>query len=461
MTIRKLLISFCLCLMINPIKAQTYQPNWASLDRRPIPVWWTDAKFGIFVHWGLYSVPAYAPTKEVKGVYEKYAEHYESRLMSKNELFMKFHNQHFGAKFTYQDFAPLFKAEYFDADQWAELFKKAGAKYVVLTSKHHDGFCLWPSQESPKWNSMDIGPHMDIVDELTSAVRKKGLHMGLYYSLLEWDHPLYKEKTIDQYVDQHMIPQLKDLVNRYEPEIIFADGEWDYSSSRLKSESFLSWLYNESPVKQTVVVDDRWGKETRSKHGDYYTTEYNLVNDQEGIGSKASHPWEESRGIGTSYGYNRFETTDDYLSPGDLIRILIEKVSNGGNLLLDVGPDANGLIPVIMQERLLEIGAWLQVNGEAIFQTTAWAKSHTASKQKKIYFTRKGHDLYVLCTQWPEGPIIIKGINRASKVNMLGLTKNIRFKEHNNHLIITPPALLPSQVPCLYGWVLKVADVDD
>ena len=126
---------------------------------------------------------------------------------------------------------------------------------------------------------------------------------------------------------------MKELVNAYEPDIIFSDGEWDYDSKTLKSEEFLAWLFNASPVKERVVVNDRWGKETRSQHGDYYTTEYDLVHSNKGIGNKADHPWEESRGIGTSYGYNQFETTEHYLTSKQLVHTSIDKVSNGGNFL--------------------------------------------------------------------------------------------------------------------------------
>jgi len=393
-----ILVSIVLFLTTSNLLAQ-YQPNWESLDERETPSWWTDAKFGIFIHWGLYSVPAYAPVNEVKGIYEKYAEHYYNRLLTGNPLFQDFHTKYYGGNFSYADFAPMFKAEHFNPADWAELFKRAGAKYVVLTSKHHDGFCLWPSKHTPKWNSVEMGPHLDIIDTLSLAIRDAGLHFGLYYSLLEWAHPLYSQSTIKKWVDTHMIPQIKELVNNYKPEIIFSDGEWDYDSKTLNSEQFLAWLYNESPVKNTIVVNDRWGKETRSKHGDYYTTEYDLVHNQEGIGEKADHPWEESRGIGTSYGYNRFETTTHYLSSKQLIDILIDKVSNGGNFLLNVGPDANGLIPVVMQERLLDIGKWLKINGEAIYSSHAW-RSRFKPKNENLAFTQKEESLYIIVKKW-------------------------------------------------------------
>jgi len=446
---------FLLTLISSAMNAQ-FLPQWSSLDQRETPSWWKDAKFGIFIHWGLYSVPAYAPVHEVEGVYEKYAEHYANRLLTKNKLFMDHHEKHYGDNFSYADFAPLFKAEYFNPDQWASLIQASGAKYVVLTSKHHDGFTLWPSKESPRWNSVEMGPHRDLLKDLSESVRKKGLHMGFYYSLLEWNHPLYKPETLNEWVDKHMIPQLKDLVNRYQPEVIFADGEWDYDSKDLKSEAFLAWLYNESSVKNTVVVNDRWGKETRSKHGDYYTTEYDLVHDEKGIGDKSTHPWEESRGIGTSYGYNQFETAEDYFTSRQLIHLLIEKVGNGGNLLLNIGPQADGLIPVVMQERLLDMGKWLKVNGEAIYGTTAWNERPETRQTNKVFYTLKHDALYVLCTTWPDQPITIPGVKQRGKVSLLGSQVPVKSALKNGQLTLQVPAIRPGQLPAEHAWVFKV-----
>lgn len=432
-----------------------YQVSWASLDKRETPQWWKDAKFGIFIHWGLYSVPAYAPVHEVEGVYEKYAEHYANRLITKNKLFMAHHEKFWGADFKYADFTNLFKAQHFNPDQWAELMQRAGAKYVVLTSKHHDGFTLWPSKESNGFNSVALGPKRDLAGELTEAVRRKGMHMGFYYSLLEWGRPLYSAATLNQWVDTHMIPQMKDLVTRYKPEIIFSDGEWDYESKDLKSETFLAWLYNESPVKETVVVNDRWGKETRSKHGDYYTTEYDLVHDEKGIGDKKSHPWEESRGIGTSYGYNQFETAEDYFSSKQLIDLLIDKVSNGGNLLLNIGPQANGLIPVVMQERLLDMGKWLAVNGEAIYGTQAWAGA-TLNNNKDLAFTKKGDTVYALLKTWPAAGIEVSGLKKVDQVSLLGSDVEVQQKMKGGKLLLQVAAADFAKLPAQHAWVFRI-----
>lgn len=451
-----LLLVFPLVISNLSATAQTYKPEWSSLDKRPMPQWWPDAKFGIFVHWGLYSVPAYAPVNEVDGVYQKYAEHYLMRLIEKNKLFTDYHHRNFGENFEYKDFAPMFKAEFFNPDSWADLFKKAGAGYVVLTSKHHDGFCLWPSEQSKGWNSVATGPKRDIIQDLSTSVRNAGLRFGLYYSLLEWNNPLYTTGNMDKWTTEYMIPQMKDLVNRYKPEVIFSDGEWDYTSDKLKSEQFLAWLYNDSPVKNSVVVDDRWGKETRSKHGDYYTTEYNLIGEELSDG-KIEHPWEESRGIGTSYGYNQFETLDHYYSSKQLIDLLIEKVGNGGNLLLNVGPKANGLIPVVMQERLLDMGKWLNVNEEAIYGTTAW-KDRPDTTENGIYYTQKGEDLYIICTKWPAHTFSIDGIKKASQVSLVGSTIPVKYKLSKNKLTVTAPGINPGNKPCDHAWVFKVSN---
>jgi alpha-L-fucosidase len=439
--------------------AQKYEPNWASIDSRPVPQWFEDVKFGIFIHWGVYSVPAWAPANADIGVYAKYSEWYwwRSNENSKaGKLFRDYHNQMYGEDFLYQDFAADFKAEHFDPAQWAGVFKKAGAKYVVLTSKHHEGFTLWPSQQSWNWNSVDVGPHRDLCGDLTKAVKDAGLHMGFYYSLYEWYNPLYKN-NLEKYVDDHMIPQMKDLVTRYEPDIVWTDGEWDHPSEKWKSTEFLAWLYNESPVKETVCVNDRWGKETRSVHGGYFTTEYDLVHDQTGVG-EVTRPWEDCRGIGTSFGYNRIETPDNYMSSDALVDLLIEKVAGGGNLLLDIGPTADGRIPVIQQQRLLDMGAWLDINGESIYGTRKWEGSKE-NKIENVFFTKKGSDLYVLCTKFPEKGITINGIGKAGEVKMLGVEGKINTKKSGNKLTISVPVVSPAKNPSLFAWVFKIENV--
>ena len=436
--------------------SQKYQNNWESINSRPVPAWFEDVKFGIFIHWGVYSVPAWAPANADIGVYAKYAEWYWKRINGSEEadkLFRAYHNKMYGEDFLYQDFAPEFKAEHFDPAHWAKVFKNAGAKYVVLTSKHHEGFTLWPSEQSWNWNSVDIGPHRDLCGDLSSAVKDAGLHMGFYYSLYEWYNPLY-HNNLEKYVDNHMIPQMKDLVTRYKPDILWTDGEWDHPSEKWKSTDFLAWLYNESPVKDQICVNDRWGEETRGKMGGYYTTEYDLVHADTKAG-EIEKVWEECRGIGTSFGYNRIEDLGNYMSSDALVDMLIEKVAGGGNLLLDIGPTADGRIPVIQQQRLLDIGAWMDINGEAIYETRKWegAKNNNI---ENVFFTKKGNDLYVHCTKFPAKPIEINGLKEASKVSMLGLNQKVNFKKSGNSVKISIPQVSPLNNPSEFAWVFKV-----
>lgn len=464
---KKTLSVFLFFAAIFTLTGQSYSPLWESLDKRPTPGWFEDSKFGIFIHWGVYSVPAWGPAGDDVGVYDKYSEWYWSKLMNKdskvNRHFADFHLRTYGPHFKYQDFAPMFRAELFKPDEWAELFRKSGARYVVLTSKHHEGFTLWPSAQSWNWNSVDIGPHRDLCGELTASVKKAGLHMGFYYSLYEWYNPVYLN-NFEKYVDEHMIPQMKDLVTRYTPDILWTDGEWDRPSSDWKSEEFLAWLYNESPVRETVVVNDRWGTETRSMHGGIFTTEYGLVHSGEGLETAEYHPWEECRGIGTSFGFNRTENLDSYSSAEELIRILVSTVAAGGNLLLDIGPAADGTIPVIMQQRLMEIGNWLGVNGEAIYGTRPYItdksqESINPGANKNIFFTKKGSDLYVILLNWPEGDVILRGIRAKSsaKASLLDSSGTARIRNTGGSVAITLPRLNPDDYQLAY--VIRISNL--
>lgn len=446
--------------------SQEYKPTWESLDKHETPAWFSNAKFGIFVHWGVYSVPAYRPIGKER--YASYAEWYEAEVMATKGEGRDFHDRVFGKNFEYRDFAPRFTAELFDAKSWAKLFKRAGARYVVLTTKHHDGFCLWPTKTT-NWNSMKTGPKRDLVGEISKAVRDEGLKFGAYYSLLEWAvTPTTRNKSgyyLDKkyvkkygmphqkYLDERMIPQLKELVVNYSPSLIFADGTWDGDSQFWKSKEFLAWYYNNAPNKEEVEVNDRWGKDTFKKHGDYFTSEYS-ENDTE---LSAKHAWEENQGVGGSFGYNRAENIDDYKSSKELVHLLVKVVGSGGNLLLNVGPAADGTIPVIMQQRLADIGTWLAVNGEAIYDTKVWSNSPLNKTNGKFFYTSKGNDLYVICTGWPTSNFKVSGIDNIEKVALLGSNIEVISNYSAGVLTITPPAINMANNPCEYAWVFKIS----
>lgn len=459
-----------------------YEPNWQSLDARPIPKWFQNAKFGVFIHWGIYSVPAW-------GTKGSYAEWYQYRL-KENKDFQNHHLSKYGADLPYAAFAQQFKAEDFDPDAWARLLQDSGAKYVVLTSKHHDGFALWPSAEASRdfsrpWNSMDAAAHRDLVGDLANAVRKTDVKFGLYYSLYEWFNPLYQQKDKTAFVEDHYLPQIKDLVTRYRPTVLWGDGDWELPDTAWKSPELLAWLYNDSPVRDEVVVNDRWGIGTSRKHGDFFAPEYSQ-------GEGHDHPWEECRGMGFSFGFNANEDVQDYASPQALVLMLSDIVSRGGNLLLDIGPDDRGKIPPIMQERLLQIGEWLKVNGEAIYGTRKWKQAAQWSEGKREWsnktpknsgeyflkitldpdpgyavkqamFTAKGNAVYAIVPKFPEKQLVLKNVTAAktTTISLLGMEKKYAWKQAGSDLIITVPSLSVNEAPRTgqYGYVFKLTDV--
>jgi len=456
--------------------AQNYQPNWQSLDQRPVPTWFSDAKFGIFIHWGVYAVPGWS----TKG---NYAEWYQQGLQTNDTARQQFHKAKFGTR-TYYDLANDFKAELFNPEDWAKLFEQSGAKYIVLTSKHHDGFTLWPNKEADKnwgftWNAAGIGPKRDLLGDLFKAVRKTQVRAGMYYSLYEWFNPLWKTDK-NKFVTEHTWPQMQELINNYQPDVFWTDGDWDATAETWKSQEFLAWLYNTSPVKEKIVVNDRWGSGVRFNHAGIYTPEYQPDLDFE------DHYWEESRGMGYSYGYNREEDAWDYNSTQSLVLQLIDKVSRGGNFLLDIGPDEHGKIPPIMQERLLQMGEWLTINGEAIYGTTRWKENSqwTAGNRnykdrsgdmllkitvdpdpgyavKEVFYTynAKTNCLYAMLPRYPDNhEVKLRSVilPAETKVTLLSTTQKLDWKIDAGDAVIKLPAYNPNKIKAPYAYVIKM-----
>ena len=498
------------CILPNTVSAKEYQPTWQSLDSRETPQWFGEAKFGIFIHWGLYSVPAFS----TRGSYSEWYWHAKdgdqsgkhAAQTSRARDVNAFHNKHYGEDVEYSDFRKDFKAELFEPEHWAEVFKRSGAKYVVLTAKHHDGYTLFPSSEASKsfgmpWNSVDSGPKRDLTGDLTKAVRAEGLKMGLYYSIWDWFNPYWPEQdqpttgakrranlpdeSREKYIHEVMYPQFKQIVNDYQPSLIFSDGDWWMDDEKWQTKPMLAWLYNNAPNKDEVVINDRWGK-VRGKHGGYMTTEYGSGFDDPNI------LWEENRGIGKSFGLNRIETYDDYNSTQLLTFMLVDIVSRGGNFLLDIGPTADGRIPVIMEDRLIEVGKWLEVNGEAIYGTKRWHTDAQWSEGnrikytkadfhhgvpdpifemsimprpgqavKELYFTQKDDTLFAFMPKWPGDKLVIKNVSltKDSVITMLGSNKVINWHAQGNNIELDLSIFGINDVTNVYMNTLKITQV--
>lgn len=430
-----------------------YTPDWKSLDTRPLPAWFRTAKFGILVHWGLYSVPSFGKNSE---------DFWGRWQWEKKPYVVDFMNRNYKPGFTYQDFAPLFTAELFDPDQWADIFYRSGAKFVVLTAKHLDGFTLWPSNFSSNWNSMDVGPHRDLVGDLSAAVRRKGgMRFGVEYSKMDRSHPLFiadkaSRWATDDFPRVKSTPELTELVERYRPHIIWSQGDLDAPSRYWKSPSFLAWLYNDSPVRSDVVVNDRWGVDVHRKHGDFFGCEPKcngnhlmLINSLKTVSMDKY-----------SFGYRREAQISDYRTVAEIIEELVTTVSRNGNLLLGVGATKDGIIPQLFQERLAQLGTWLKVNGEGVYASTPWKHQKDAANPN-IWYTANGNIVYVFMLRWPQKRVLfLQSLKVSSEghVTMLG-RPNERLQLSKDLMagtMISLPTLTQDELPTPWACVLKV-----
>ena len=435
-----------------------HAPTQASLDQRPLPSWFADAKLGIFVHWGPYSVPAWAPTGVsladlAKQGWEKafagnpYAEWYWNTLAFPESATRAHHDATYGRDFPYERFGEMFRAATRDwsADPWARLFARAGARYVVLTTKHHDGYLLWPSAHAsphlPNWQS-----ERDLVGELTHSVRAAGLRMGLYYSGgLDWPfegRPVRDiaglVKAIPQgpdyarYADAHW----RELIERYAPSVLWNDIGYPKAAEPLR---LMADYYARVP---DGVVNNRFttfGYAASEQHHDFTTPEYAVL--AEAVPGK----WEACRGVGNSFGWNRAETDADLLSVEKLVHLLVDVVSKNGNLLLNVGPTGDGSIPWPQAERLLGLGGWLDVNSEAIFGTRPWLRAATTSSDgQELRFTCKADALYAIALGAPPRartriPVLAARAN--TRIELLGRHGPLPFTSDANGLEVTLPGV--------------------
>ncbi|NXJ16106.1 FUCO fucosidase, partial [Odontophorus gujanensis] len=429
-----------------------YRPDWDSLDARPLPAWFDQGKVGVFVHWGVFSVPAWGS--------EWFWWHWQGEHRADYERFVQ---QRYPPAASYADFAPHFTAHDFQPREWARLFQRAGARYVVLTTKHHEGFTNWGSPVSWNWNSLDTGPHRDLVGELGQALRENNIRYGLYHSLLEWFNPLYLSDKENGFKTQNFVlkktmPELYDLVLKYKPDLIWSDGDWEAPDSYWNSTSFLAWLYNDSPVKDTVVVNDRWCNNCSCHHGGFYNCA-----DKYKPGTLLAHKWEMCSSIDKlSWGYRSNMHIDEIMDVASIIEELVQTVSFGGNYLLNVGPTKEGVIVPIFQERLLALGRWLDTNGEAIYESKPW-RVQTENSTDTIWYTSKGAAVYAIFLTWPQNSVLKLSAptpSPATQVTMLGFAGTLQWQQlPSEGLLVTLPSLPPSPAPSQSGWAVRLEGV--
>lgn len=448
-------------------KSEPYQPTTESLRRHKAPQWFEDAKFGIFIHWGPYAVPAFhewyvdfISPKASFGFLLGGPPYTATRGALPEALFqanvreeaVKYHLDHWGPNFAYDDFIPMFRAEKFDPPAWAALFRAAGARYVVLTAKHGDEFALWPTKYT-KRNSVEMGPGRDLAGELTKAVRALGMKMGFYHNTTYtfWD-PRYPGRDWVEYMNKSIM----ELVDLYKPSILWGDVRVgpvrDRQGNPLPadywgSKQVLAYFYNNSENPDEVAANDRWGLDVDGKPlGDFATPERVRMD------RIVKEKWETCDSLDpTSWGYNRRLPLGDYMTANQVVDYLADVVSKNGNLLINIGPRADGTIPEVMVQTLRAVGEWLRVNGEAIYGTRYW-ETH---KDGDVRFTRRGNTLYAIALEWPEEDLLLSSLagREVLKVDMLGSEEKIEWRAEADGLRIRPPA----RRPCRYAYTFRIA----
>ncbi|CAF1176611.1 unnamed protein product [Adineta ricciae] len=438
---------------------QKYTPDWDSLDKRSLPSWYDESKIGIFIHWGVFSVPSFRSEWMW----------YSWKGDNPNPETVAFMEKNYPSDWTYADFAEQFRAEFFDPYEWADILAASGAKYVVLTSKHHEGFTLWPSKYSFNWNAMDVGPKRDLVGDLADAIRNRtNITFGLYHSLYEWFHPLFLEDKKNEFKTRYFptmktIPELYEIVEKYKPAVIWSDGDWDAQDTYWNSTGFLAWLYNESPVKDIVVVNDRWGSGVMCKHGDFYT-----CSDHYNPGHLLSHKWENCFTIDkNSWGFRRSATFSDYISIEELLKELVTTISTGGNVLINVGPTAYGKIAPIFEERLRQMGSWLKVNGEAIYSSVPW-KYQNDTINSNVWYTasKDGQSVYACLLVWPNstseislGAPVSSASTTVSLLGSSGGPLKWRSGGASGGIVIDVSSVKIYSLASDWTWVFKIQNV--
>ena len=476
----------------EPVILESYEPTWRSLKRYPIAQWLKDGKFGIYTHWGIYSVPALGPNGTGYGpaMYHDDSEQHKHHVATYGPP----------SEFGYKDFIPMFKAEKFNADEWAELFEKSGATFAGPVVEHHDGFAMWDTKYS-KWNAAKMGPQKDIVAELEKAIKKRGMKfVTTFHHATNWTYfPVWKESCdcsdpryselygpihersenpSKEYLDEWH-GKIIEVIDKYDPDLVWFDGGLtgirdDYIKN------FLAYFYNRSV-----------------EHGKEVVASYKTHDFPPGVGIQdiggmmpelTHHMWMTDTTVDDQSAWS-YTTNAGFKSVNTLVDNLVDRVSKNGFLLLNIGPKPDGTFPEEAKNKLLGIGEWLKVNGEAIYGTTAWIKygegpAHAPlprglwvgdyvqfqKKRKQVQFTAqdirftvKDNVIYAISLDWPNDEVTIKylagedeyvGLDESEikSVKMLGVDEELEWKLTKDGLTIKPP----NEKPCEHAFTFKI-----
>ncbi|TBL68328.1 alpha-L-fucosidase [Paenibacillus thalictri] len=462
------------------MEAGPFSNTWESLRAYQVPDWYANAKFGIFVHWGLYAVPAIHNEWYSRNMYQRHMPEYQ------------LHRERFGAQeqFGYKDFIPLFTAERFDPDAWAGLFRRSGAQYVVSVAEHHDGFAMYDSSFT-EWNAVRMGPRRDVIGELAGACRKHYLTFGLSSHRAEnwWFFEGGRQFASDvadprfaafygpaqpqalypnEVFLEDWLARTCELADKYEPQLVYFD--WWIAKPVFEPylRRFAAYYYNRAAERERGVV-------INYKHGAFPegTAVYDLERGQsEHI---RSLPWQTCTSVSKSSWCH--VNNQEYKTSREIVGDLIDTVSKNGNLLLNIGPRADGAIPEEEEAILLDLGRWLAVNGQAIYNSRPWrlygegptpsvGGEFTDSKRqpytaRDIRFTMRCDHLYAAIMGWPEdGKVSIRSLGYASRlyeqeiggVELLGSQAKLQWSRNNDGLHVT----LPDERPCEHAFIFKI-----
>jgi alpha-L-fucosidase 2 len=474
----------------DPDQVKPYEANWQSLSKhQAAPEWFRDAKFGIYFHWGVYSVPAFGSEWYPRNMHIEKAREY------------KHHVQKYGepSEFGYHDFVPMFKAEKFNAEEWAELFARAGARFAGPVAEHHDGFAMWDSEVTP-WNAMDMGPGRDITGELERTIRKRGMKF-----VTTFHHAFNNQHPIDNYPTGYYTPKegwptasddpklrllygnmprqeflklwgdkLTEVIDKYRPDLMWFDFVLGDIPEKSRQQ-FIAYYFNKAA---------EWNKEVLVTYkGEDLPREVGVEDFEKGRLDRISeHVWLTDDTI--SWGSWCYTQDLKIKTTQTVLHTFIDIVSKNGQLILNISPKADGTIPDVQKQVLYDIGDWLKVNGEAIYNTRPWhVLGEGPTRMKKaghfvgrldytsddIRFTQSkdGKDLYVIVLGWPEKKeltlksVLIKGSSIKSKATLLGHKKAINFMvDDNGRLTLTLPQLSEIELPCKYAYAFKISDFD-